>query len=163
MCVALAALEATVHIQGPKGSRAVAFRDFHLLPRDTPHRETVLEPGDLITHLTLPPPIAGSKQLYLKLRDRASYEFALASAAIVLTIASGNITRARIALGGVGTKPWRSPEAEAALTGKAATDGTFRQAAEAALRSAKPQSENKFKIELAKRCLTHALRTVTAS
>jgi len=163
MCVALAALEATVHIQGPKGPRAVAFGDFHLLPGNTPHRETVLEPGDLITHVTLPPPIAGSKQLYLKLRDRASYEFALASAAVVLTITSGNITRARIALGGIGTKPWRSPEAEAALTGKPATDGIFRQAAEAALRGAKPQSENKFKIELAKRCLRHALRTATAS
>jgi xanthine dehydrogenase YagS FAD-binding subunit len=163
MCVALAALEATVHIHGPKGPRAVAFGDFHLLPRDTPHRETVLEPGDLITHLTLPPPTAGSRQLYLKLRDRASYEFALASAAVVLTIANGNITRARVALGGVGTKPWRSPEAEAALTGKAVSDGTFRQAAEAALRTAKPQSENKFKIELAKRCLTHALRTAAAS
>lgn len=163
MCVALAALEATVHIQGPKGSRAVAFGDFHLLPGNTPHRETVLEPGDLITHVTVPPPIVGSKQVYLKLRDRASYEFALASAALVLTIASGNITRARIALGGVGTKPWRSPEAEAALAGKPANDTTFRQAAEAALRNAKPQSENKFKIELGKRCLTHALRTATAS
>src|SRR5262249_4679658 len=163
MCVALAALEATVHIQGPKGSRAVSFGDFHLLPGNTPNRETVLEPGDLITQVTLPPPIAGSKQVYLKLRDRASYEFALASAAVVLTIASGKITRARIALGGVGTKPWRSPEAEAALTGKPATDAIFRQAGEAALRNAKPQSENKFKIELAKRCLTHALRVATAS
>jgi xanthine dehydrogenase YagS FAD-binding subunit len=163
MCVALAALEATVHIQGPKGSRAVSFGEFHLLPGNTPHRETVLEPGDLITHVTLPSPIAGSRQVYLKLRDRASYEFALASAAVVLTTASGNITRARVAFGGVGTKPWRSHEAEAALTGKPATDATFRQAAEAALRNAKPQSENKFKIELAKRCLTHALRMVTAS
>jgi xanthine dehydrogenase YagS FAD-binding subunit len=163
MCVALAALEATVHIQGPTGSRAVAFGDFHLLPGNTPHRETVLEPGDLITHVTLPPPLAGSKQVYLKLRDRASYEFALASAAVVLTIAGGNITHARVALGGVGTKPWRSPQAEVALTAKPATDGTFRQAAEAALRSAKPQSENKFKIELAKRCLMHALRMATAS
>jgi len=162
MCIALAALEATVHIQGPKGTRAVAFGDFHVLPGKTPHRETVLEPGDLITHVTLPPPIPGSKQLYLKLRDRASYEFALASAAIVLTIAGGKITRARIALGGVGTKPWRSPEAEAALIGKAANDATFRQAAEAALRNAKAQSENGFKIELAKRCLTHALRTAAA-
>jgi len=162
MCVAMAALEATIHIQGPKGTRAVAFGDFHLLPGSTPQRETVLEPGDLITHVTLPPPIAGSKQLYLKLRDRASYEFALASAAIVLTITGGNITRARIALGGVGTKPWRSPEAEAALIGKAANDATFRQAAEAAVRNAKPQSENGFKIELAKRCLTHALRTAAA-
>ena len=163
MCVALAALEASVHIQGPKGSREVAFGDFHLLPGDTPHRETVLEPGDLITHVMLPPPIAGSKQVYLKLRDRASYEFALASAAVVLTIVSGKITRARIALGGVGTKPWRSPEAEAALTGNPANEGTFRQAAEAALRHAKPQSENKFKIELAKRCVMHSLRMATTA
>ena len=163
MCIALAALEATVHIQGPKGTRAVAFGDFHVLPGNTPQRETVLEPGDLITHVTLPPPIAGSKQFYLKLRDRASYEFALASAAVVLTIAGGKITRARIALGGVGTKPWRSPEAEAALTGKAANDATFRQAAEAALQGAKPQSENKFKIELAKRCIAYALRTAAAA
>jgi len=162
MCIALAALEATVQIQGTKGTRTIAFGDFHLLPGSTPHRETVLEPGDLITHITLPPPTSGSKHLYLKLRDRASYEFALASAAVVLTISSGKISRARIALGGVGTKPWRSLEAEAALTGKPANDTTFRQAAEAALRSAKPQSENGFKIELAKRCLTHALRTAAA-
>jgi len=145
---------------GTKASRAVAFGDFHLLPGNTPHRETVLEPGDLITDVTLPPPIVGSKQLYLKLRDRASYEFALASAAIVLTITDGKITRARVALGGVGTKPWRSPEAERALTGQTANEATLHQAAEAALRGAKPQSENRFKIELAKRCLTHALRTV---
>jgi xanthine dehydrogenase YagS FAD-binding subunit len=163
MCVALAALEATVHIQGTRGQRTVTFGDFHLLPGNTPHRETVLEPGDLITHITLPPPIARSKQIYLKLRDRASYEFALASAAVVLTIASGKITRAHIALGGAGTKPWRSLEAEAALAGKPANDSTYHQAAEAALRQAKPQSENKFKIELAKRCLTHALRMATAS
>ena len=163
MCVAMAALEATIHVQGPKGSRAIPFGDFHLLPGNTPQRETVLEPGDLITHVTLPSPVVGSKQLYLKLRDRASYEFALASAAVVLTIVSGNITRARIALGGVGTKPWRSPEAEAALTGKSANEATFRSAAEAALRDAKPQSENKFKIELAKRCLAYAIRTAAAS
>jgi xanthine dehydrogenase YagS FAD-binding subunit len=163
MCVAMAALEATIHVQGPKGPRQLPFGDFHLLPGSTPHRETVLQPGDLITHVTLPPPIAGSKQLYLKLRDRASYEFALASAAVVLTIDVRSITRARIALGGVGTKPWRSPEAEAELIGKTATETIFRQAAEAALRGAKPQSENRFKIELAKRCLTHALRTAVAS
>jgi xanthine dehydrogenase YagS FAD-binding subunit len=163
MCVAMAALGATIHIQGPKGSRAVAFGDFHLLPGNTPQRETVLEPGELITHVTLPPPVTRSKQVYLKLRDRASYEFALASAAVVLMVSGGNITSARIAMGGVGTKPWRSPEAEAALAGKPANDATFRQAAEAALRGAKPQSENGFKIELAKRCLTHALRMATAS
>ena len=163
MCVALAALEATVLIQGTKGPRSVAFGDFHLLPGTTPHRETVLEPGDLITYITLPPPIAGSTQIYLKLRDRASYEFALASAAVVLTITSSNITHARIALGGVGAKPWRSSEAESVLSGKPANESTFRGAAEAALRNARPQSENKFKIELAKRCLTHALRTAIAS
>jgi xanthine dehydrogenase YagS FAD-binding subunit len=157
MCVAMAALEATIHIQGSKGSRSIPIGDFHLLPGSTPNRETVLEPGDLITHVTLPRATAGSKQVYLKLRDRASYEFALASAAIVIAIADRKVTRARIALGGVGTKPWRSPEAEAALVGKSADIVNFRKAAEAAMRDAKPQSENKFKIELAKRCLTHAL------
>ena len=163
MNVALAALEATVHVQGTKGTRAVPIGEFHLLPGQTPERETVLEPGDLITHVTLPPPVAGSKQLYLKLRDRASYEFALASAAVVLTLASGRVTRARVALGGVGTKPWRSPEAEAALVGQPAEAASFRRAAEAALRDARPQSENAFKIELAKRCLAHALHTATQS
>jgi len=160
MCVAMAALEAVIHVQGPKGTRAIPLGDFHLLPGDTPHRETVLEPGDLITHVTLPPPRSGSRQFYLKLRDRASYEFALASAAVVMNLAGENISYTRIALGGVGTKPWRSPEAEAALAGKPANAANFHQAAEAALRDAKPQSENKFKIELAKRCLVHALHTV---
>ena len=111
-----------------------------------------------VTHVTLPAAITGSKQLYLKLRDRASYEFALASAAVVISITGQNITRARIAIGGVGTKPWRSPEAEAVLVGQPASGANFRRAAEAALRGAKPQSENGFKIELAKRCLTHALQ-----
>ena len=131
--------------------------------RSTPNRETVLEPGDLITHVTLPPPAAGAKQVYLKLRDRASYEFALASAAVVVTVTGGKVTRARIALGGVGTKPWRSPEAEAALVGQAAEAASFRKAAEAAMRGAKPQSENGFKIELAKRCLAHALQIAATS
>jgi xanthine dehydrogenase YagS FAD-binding subunit len=161
MCVAMAVLDAIIHIQGSKGSRAVPIGDFHLLPRETPHRETVLGPGDLVTHVTLPPPSvlgAGNKQVYLKLRDRASYEFALASAAVVISITGGNVTHVRIALGGVGTKPWRSPEAEAALVGQPATEAHFRIAAEAALRDAKPQSENAFKIELAKRCLAHALQ-----
>jgi xanthine dehydrogenase YagS FAD-binding subunit len=163
MCVAMAALEATIHVQGAKGLRAVPIRDFHLLPGNTPQRETVLEPGDLITHVTLPAPVGGSKQVYLKLRDRASYEFALASAAVVITVAGGNVTRARIALGGVGTKPWRSPDAEAALAGKPADAANFRKAAEVAMRDAKPQSENAFKIELAKRCLTHALQTAATA
>ena len=145
------------------GTRAIAFKDFHLLPGNTPHRETDLEPGDLITHVTLPPPVKDSKQLYLKLRDRASYEFALASAAVIINIAGQNITRARIALGGVGTKPWRSSEAEAVLVDHPADKANFRRAAEAALRDAKPQSENGFKIELAKRCVTHALQMAVTS
>jgi xanthine dehydrogenase YagS FAD-binding subunit len=159
MCVAMAALEATIHVQGPKGSREIAIGDFHLLPGNTPDRETVLEPGDLITHVILPPPKAGSKQVYLKLRDRASYEFALASAAIVITLAGGNVTYARIAMGGVGTKPWRSREAETFLVGMPANAANFRKTAEAALHGAKAQSENGFKIELAKRCVAHALQT----
>jgi xanthine dehydrogenase YagS FAD-binding subunit len=163
MCVAMAALEATIHIQGPSGPRAVAIADFHLLPGDTPHRETVLEPGDLITHIELPPPKSGSKHFYLKLRDRASYEFALSSAAVILEIANATVASVRIALGGVGTKPWRSAEAEAALVGQPADAANFRKAAEAAMRDAKPQSENGFKIELAKRCLTHALETAAKS
>jgi xanthine dehydrogenase YagS FAD-binding subunit len=162
MCVAMAALEATIHIQGANGSRAVPFSDFHLLPGNTPDRETVLEPGDLITHVTLAPPVAQSKQFYLKLRDRASYEFALASAAVVINVENKIVTRVRLALGGVGTKPWRSLEAEAALLNQPATSANFRNAAEAALREAKAQSENGFKIELAKRCLTYALRTAIA-
>ena|SRR5438094_6136828 len=110
-----------------------------------------------------PAPVKASKQLYLKLRDRASYEFALASAAVVISVAGGNVTHARIALGGVGVKPWRSQEAEAALVGQPADQANFRKAAEAAMRNAKPQSQNAFKIELAKRCLTHALQMAVAS
>lgn len=162
MCVAMAALEATIHVQGTNGSRTIPIGEFHLVPGDTPHIETKLEPGDLITHIELPPP-KGNKQLYLKLRDRASYEFALASAAVILEIADGKITAARIALGGVGTKPWRSPEAEAVLVGQPPSVESYRKAAAAALADAKPQSENGFKIELAKRCLVHALSTAAQS
>jgi len=161
MCVAMAALEATIHVEGMKGTRAIPFGEFHLLPGNTPYRETVLEPGDLITHVTLPPPRSGSRQVYLKLRDRSSYEFALASAAVVMDVADGKVTYIRVALGGVGTKPWRSREAEETLSGKAANSNNFRMAAEAALRIAKPQSQNGFKIELAKRCLTNALNTAS--
>jgi xanthine dehydrogenase YagS FAD-binding subunit len=161
MNVALAALEAIIHIRGTKGERSVSIGDFHLLPGDTPQRETVLEPGDLIIQVTLPPSAPGSRSLYLKLRDRASYEFALASAAVVVTAMDGKITRARVALGGVGTKPWRSTEAETELTDQLATEAVFEKAADAALRDAKPQSQNGFKVELAKRCLVHALKLVT--
>jgi xanthine dehydrogenase YagS FAD-binding subunit len=162
MNVALTALEATIHIQGARGERNVAISDFFLVPGTTPQRENVLEPGDLITYVTLPAPKAGSKQIYLKLRDRASYEFALSSAAIVAVVSNGKLDFVRVALGGVGTKPWRSLEAEKVLHGKAADEKVFREAAEAALHGAQPQSENGFKVQLAKRCITHALTLATA-
>jgi xanthine dehydrogenase YagS FAD-binding subunit len=161
MNVALTALEATVQIQGAKGAREVPIGEFFLLPAQTPHRENVLEPGDLVTSVTLPAAKSGSKQVYLKLRDRASYEFALASTAIVVELAGGRIGYVRVALGGVGTKPWRSVEAEKALMGKPADAKSFRAAAEAALHGAKPQSENAFKVELAKRSIVHALTVAT--
>lgn len=163
MNVALAALEARIVIQGTGGERTVPIADFYLLPGDTPQHETVMQPGDLITHVLLPPPTAGARSHYLKLRDRASYEFALASAAVVLGTEDGRITHARVALGGVGTRPWRSVEAEQALVGQRAEPAVFAAAASAALREAKPQSENAFKVELAKRCLSHALSTVAAA
>lgn len=163
MNVALTALEATIVIRGTGGERKVPIGEFFVLPGDTPQRETVMQPGDLITHVTLPPPRAGVKSHYLKLRDRASYEFALASAAVALGIDGGAIRHARVALGGVGARPWRSPEAERALQGQPANAATFAAAADAALRDAKPQSQNAFKIELAKRCLVHALMTVATA
>jgi xanthine dehydrogenase YagS FAD-binding subunit len=163
MNVALTALQATIVIRGANGERKVPIGEFFLLPGDTPDRETVMQPGDLITHVTLPPPKAGARSHYLKLRDRASYEFALASAAVVLASDGGTIRHARVALGGVGTRPWRSPEAEQALLGKPATRQTFAAAADAALRDAKPQSQNAFKVELARRCLISALTTVATT
>lgn len=155
--VALTALEAVIHIEGTKGPRTVPIGEFYLVPGTTPERETILMPGDLVTHVTLPRLPAGAKSTYLKLRDRASYEFALASAAIVMKQQGGRIDFIRVAMGGVGTKPWRSIEAEEALHGKVATPANFRAAAEIALKGAKPQSQNGFKVELAKRCLVHAM------
>jgi xanthine dehydrogenase YagS FAD-binding subunit len=111
--------------------------------------------------VTLPAPTPGSRSVYLKLRDRASYEFALASAAVVATVSSGRIEHIRIALGGVGVKPWRSREAEASLLGRAPDATTFQAAAEVALRLARPQSQNGFKVELAMRCLQHTLKLAT--
>jgi xanthine dehydrogenase YagS FAD-binding subunit len=161
--VALAALEATIQVQGTKGNRSIPIHEFYLLPGSTPHRETVLEPGDVIVSVTLPPPLAGAKSHYLKLRDRAAYEFALASAAVVLKLNGNKIEHARIALGGVGTRPWRSPEAERALQGQTVSAASFRRAAEEALKDARPASENGFKVELAKRCIVRALTTTTTA
>jgi xanthine dehydrogenase YagS FAD-binding subunit len=162
MCVAMAALEATIHVEGPKGKRTIAFADFHKLPGDTPNIENALEAGELITYVDLPKLPEGARSEYLKLRDRASYEFALASAAVVAKVEGGRIRFIRVAMGGVGTRPWRSHEAEAALVGKAADAATFRHAAEAALAGAKPRTENAFKVELAKRCVVRTLKMATA-
>jgi xanthine dehydrogenase YagS FAD-binding subunit len=161
MNVAFAALEAVVHVQGASGPRAIPIADFHLLPGATPQRETVLQPGDLVTHIVLPAPAPGSQSTYLKLRDRASYEFALASAAVVATVESGRVQRVRIAMGGVGTKPWRFIEAERMLAGMPATTDSYKQVAAAALKDARPQTQNGFKVALAQRCLVYALRQAT--
>jgi xanthine dehydrogenase YagS FAD-binding subunit len=161
--VALTALEATIQIQGLKGKRSIPIHDFYLIPGSTPNRENVLEPGEIITSVTLPPPIAGANSTYLKLRDRAAYEFALASAAIVMQVSGGKMQHIRVALGGVGTKPWRSFEAEKALEGHVPDRVTFVKAADAALRDAKPASENAFKVELSRRCIVRALTMSTKS
>src|SRR5438132_7493410 len=118
MCVALAALEATIHVRGQRGERDIPFGDFHLLPGDHPEREFALEPGELVLSVFIPFSAAGVRSRYVKVRDRASYAFALASCAAGLEIASGKIRAAQLALGGVGTKPWRVPEAEQALQGQ---------------------------------------------
>jgi xanthine dehydrogenase YagS FAD-binding subunit len=162
MCVAMAALEAVIHVEGPKGKREIAFADFHKLPGDTPNIENALEPGELVTYVDLPRLPDGARSVYLKLRDRASYEFALASAAVVAKVEGGHIRYIRVAMGGVGTKPWRSHEAEAALNGKPANEATFRAAAAAALAGAHPRTENAFKVELAKRCVVRTLKMATA-
>jgi len=161
MAVAMMALEAVVHTSGPQGERAIPLNEFYLLPGNTPQRETVLAPGELVTYVTLPKLPGGARSFYLKRRDRASYEFALASAAVVANVQNGSFQHIRVALGGVGTRPWRSPEAEHVLQGRAANEANFRAAADAALRNAKPMHDNAFKIELAKRTLVRALATVT--
>jgi xanthine dehydrogenase YagS FAD-binding subunit len=161
--VALTALEATIQVQGMRGKRSIPIQEFYLKPGVTPNRENVLEPGDLIVSVTLPAPIADSRSHYLKLRDRAAYEFALASAAIIVKMKGNRIEHARVALGGVGTVPWRSHEAERVLHGERADSATFRRAAEAALKDAQPASENGFKVELAKRCIVRALTVSTQS
>ncbi len=161
MCVALAALGAEVLTHGPSGERRVAFTDFHLTPGDHPERENVLEPGEIITAIELPALPFARRSSYLKVRDRASYAFALTSAAVALDLNGGTIREARIALGGVGTKPWRAFEAEKALAGQAPTLENFRAAAETALEGARGYGDNTFKIELAKRTLVRCLGTVS--
>jgi xanthine dehydrogenase YagS FAD-binding subunit len=157
MAVALAALEARIELVGADlAVRSIAIADFHRLPGETPHIETVLRPGEMITGVVLPAPPPG-RQVYRKVRDRASYEFALVSIAAIVAAERGTITAARIAFGGVAHKPWRSFEAEAALVGRPATMASYRVAAAAAMQNAVGRGYNDFKIELAKRTLCRTL------
>ena len=158
MCVALAALEAVVRVRGSRGEREIPLSDFHRLPGDTPHVETSLAGDELITAVDLPPMPAATRSHYLKVRDRASYAFALVSVAAVLTLGTdGTIQRARLVLGGVAHKPWRAKEAEEKLVGQPPLEAAFRVAAEAALAGAHGHGHNDFKIELARRAILRAL------
>jgi xanthine dehydrogenase YagS FAD-binding subunit len=160
LAVALVALDASVELRGPDGGRTVRLTEFHTLPGDTPQHENVLRPGELILAVTVPAGAWTAKSTYLKVRDRASFEFAVVAAAVALDVSDGVIREARVALGGVGTKPWRAPAAEAALRGKPADADSFAQAAAAAVAGAKPASENGFKVVLAQRALVRALQSL---
>ncbi|HEY3599316.1 MAG TPA: xanthine dehydrogenase family protein subunit M [Paraburkholderia sp.] len=162
MCVAMAAIGATVSVQGPNGAREIDFLDFHLLPGATPWKEHALNDGEMITHVTLAAPIPHSRSAYLKLRDRASYQFALASSAVIVALDGGTIRDARIALGGVGTKPWRALNAEAVLKGQPATQAVFQQAAAAALEGARSYGQNGFKIALGQQAIVRNLSALVA-
>jgi xanthine dehydrogenase YagS FAD-binding subunit len=157
MCVALAALDAVVHLQGDGGARTLPLVDLHRLPGDRPDLDTTLKPGELITAIELPALTIASRSTYRKVRDRASYAFALVSVAAVLEVEGGVVKDVRLALGGVAHKPWRALKAEQALRGGPATVEAFRAAAEAELADAVPLSCNTFKIELAKRTITAVL------
>ncbi|HEY0459855.1 MAG TPA: xanthine dehydrogenase family protein subunit M [Pyrinomonadaceae bacterium] len=158
MCVALVALDAIVKVQGADGKeRSIPFADFHRLPGDAPEKDNNLNHGELITAIELPKNNFAAKSYYVKVRDRASYAFALVSVAAALDVSGGKIKQARIALGGVAHKPWRASEAEKFLAGKDATDANFIEAANAEMKNAKGFEHNKFKIELGKRAIVRAL------
>jgi len=157
LAVALAALDATVQVEGPSSKRSIPFEEFHLLPEDTPDHETALEHGELIVSVDVPISTLAARSRYLKVRDRASYEFALVSIAVAILVEHGTVLDCRLALGGVGTKPWSLPEAAQSLCRRKADAVRFQAAAEIALAGAKPTSQNAFKIELAKRLIVRAL------
>ncbi|MFE0875224.1 FAD binding domain-containing protein [Streptomyces smyrnaeus] len=161
MAVALAAYDAEVELLGPEGDRTVPAADFHRLPGDSPERDTVLRPGELISHVTLPPPPPGARAAYRKARDRASYAFALASAAAVLALdGDGTVRHAALAFGGVAHRPWRARTAEEMLIGSRADAETFARAADAELAVARPLSDNAFKVPLARNVAVHLLTTL---
>lgn len=157
MCVALAILEAKVHVTGPNGGRTISFNEFHRLPGEEPQRDTNLNPGEIIVAVELPAAGFASNYTYLKIRDRLSYAFALISVAVGLELADGRIKAARLALGGVAHKPWRDMRAEAELSGQVPTPEAFRRAADIVLRDARGFGHNDFKIELARRAIVRAL------
>jgi xanthine dehydrogenase YagS FAD-binding subunit len=162
MCVALAALDATVHVAGPAGERTIAFSDFHRLPEDAPQRDTNLQPNEMVTAVALPAKGFATNYTYLKIRDRLSYAFALVSVAAALDLQDDKIMEARLALGGVAHKPWRDRSAEAALRGQSTNQAAFARAAELALRDAKGFEHNSFKIDLARRVIIRALTQAAA-
>ncbi|NET03482.1 MAG: xanthine dehydrogenase family protein subunit M [Symploca sp. SIO2B6] len=161
MCVALAALDAVVEVESSQGQRQIPFVDFHRLPVNTPQQDTNLEPGELITAVVLPPASFAKSGVYLKIRDRASYSFALVSVAAAVNLEGEQINAVRLAMGGVAHKPWRATAAEEFLIGKSADATHFTQAAEIALQEAKPLTHNSYKIELVKRAIRRAL-TISA-
>jgi xanthine dehydrogenase YagS FAD-binding subunit len=163
MCVALAALDATVHLVGPEGERSVPLLDFHRLPGDHPEIETIVRPGELITAVELASSLAAANSRYRKVRDRSSYAFALVSVAAGLEVAAGKIEDVRIALGGVAPKPWRATQAEQLLRGRAPTKERFLAAADAELAAAKSFDGNAFKVELSKRTIVAVLAELTGA
>jgi len=162
MSVALAALEAVIQVQGPKGTRAIPIAEFHRLPGNKPELDTNLQPGELIIAVDLPSMPFARRSTYIKVRDRSSYAFALVSVACALDLDAGKIREARIALGGVAHKPWRVPAAEQTLSGRQPDAAVFRLAADALLKGAQPQTHNTFKIELARRSIIRALTNAAA-
>ena len=162
LCVALAALDAVVHLQGAGGARTLPFAELHRLPGDHPEIDTVLQPGELITAVELPALPSAARSTYRKVRDRSSYAFALVSVAAGVERDGDTIKTARLALGGVAHKPWRNREAEALLQGKPATRESFQQAADLIVSEAKPQSANGFKIDLARRAIVRGLEQAAA-
>jgi xanthine dehydrogenase YagS FAD-binding subunit len=162
MCVALAALDAKVHVAGPAGGRVIAFSDFHRLPENTPQRDTNLQPNEIVTAVELSARGFAANYTYLKIRDRLSYAFALVSVAAAFELEGDTIKEARLALGGVAHKAWRDPSAEAALRGQVANRPTFTRAADLVLRDAKGFEHNAFKIDLARRAIIRALTQAAA-
>jgi xanthine dehydrogenase YagS FAD-binding subunit len=162
LAVALVALDAAIEVRGDAGQRTVPLIDFHLLPGATPHIETVLEPGEVVAAITVPASPAAQRSHYLKVRDRASFEFAVVSAAVALDMDGPRIRQARVALGGVGTKPWRVPRVEAALAGVSLDPAALRSAAVLAAEGAQGRGHNDFKIVLMQRAIVRAVETAGA-